>query len=224
MSRKKLFILSFFIMLLPGLIGPSAGAQNNKVKYERVINGQTLTSVLKQLEDTYGTKIVFSYDELSPYKVKSRVNAQTIEEALIQVLAKLPVTYSVNGKIITVKATKTAAKPTAATESQPTGNKVKVAGRVVDDRGEAIPGATIKLLEDGSVGTITDVDGRFIIELPKGKGETLEVSFLGMENTTYYVNGRKDISNVTITLSEDKKTLDEVVVIGYGTAKCLVLK
>lgn len=219
MSRKKLFILSFFIMFLPGLIGPSAGAQNNKVEYERVINGQTLTSVLKQLEDTYGTKIVFSYDELSPYKVKARVNAQTIEEALKQVLAKLPVTYSVNGKIITVKATKTAAKPTAATESQPTGNKVKVAGRVVDDRGEAIPGATIKLLENGSVGTITDVDGRFIIELPKGKGETLEVSFLGMENTTYYVNGRKDISNVTITLSEDKKTLDEVVVIGYGTAK-----
>ncbi|MGM9699534.1 MAG: SusC/RagA family TonB-linked outer membrane protein [Prevotella sp.] len=216
MSRKKLLILSFLIMLLPGITSSGVFAQGGKAKYEKVINGQSLTSVLKQLEEKFSTKIVFSYEDLGTYKVNARVNANNIEEALKQVLKGLPVTYSSNGNIYTVKATK-ATK--VATTTNGGANKVRVSGRVIDENGDAIPGATIKLADNGSVGTITDVNGRFSVELPKGKGETLEVSFLGMENTTYYVNGRKDLSNIVITMNEDKKALDEVVVIGYGTAK-----
>ncbi|MGN0282362.1 MAG: SusC/RagA family TonB-linked outer membrane protein [Prevotella sp.] len=216
MSKKKLFVLSFFVMLLPGIMPSGAFAQGSNVKYERVINGQSLTSVLKQLEEKFSTKIVFSYEDLGTYKVSARVNANNIEEALKQVLKGLPVTYSSHGKIYTVKATK-ANKTSTTTDSE--ASKVKVSGRVIDENGDAIPGATIKLADDGNVGTITDVNGRFVMELDKGKGETLEVSFLGMENATYYVNGRKNLSNIVITMTEDRKALDEVVVIGYGTAK-----
>ena len=216
MSKKKLLILSFLIMLLPAMASSGMYAQGSKAKYEKVISGQSLTSVLKQLEEKFSTKIVFSYEDLGTYKVNARVNANNIDEALKQVLKNLPVTYSSNGNIITVKATKPSK---VATTTNGGTNKVNVSGRVIDENGDAIPGATIKLADDGSVGTITDVNGRFALELPKGKGETLEVSFLGMENTSYYVNGRKDLANIVITMKEDKKALDEVVVIGYGTAK-----
>ena len=216
MSKKKLLILSFLIMLLPAMASSGMYAQGSKAKYEKVISGQSLTSVLKQLEEKFSTKIVFSYEDLGTYKVNARVNANNIDEALKQVLKNLPVTYSSNGNIITVKATKPSK---VATTTNGGTNKVNVCGRVIDENGDAIPGATIKLADDGSVGTITDVNGRFALELPKGKGETLEVSFLGMENTSYYVNGRKDLANIVITMKEDKKALDEVVVIGYGTAK-----
>lgn len=216
MSKKKLLILSFFVMLLPGIMQISANAQGSNAKYEKVISGQSLTSVLKQLEEKFSTKIVFSYEDLGTYKVNAKVNARNVEEALKQVLAGLPVTYTIKGKYITVKATKARSQ---ATTKVADANKVTVSGRVIDENGDGIPAATIKLAGNGSVGTITDMNGRFVIDLEKGKGETLEVSFLGMEDESYYVNGRKDISGIVITMKEDKKALDEVVVIGYGTAK-----
>ena len=107
MSKKKLLILSFLIMLLPGITSSGIHAQGGKAKYEKVINGQSLTSVLKQLEEKFSTKIVFSYEDLGTYKVKARVNADDIEEALKQVLKNLPVTYSSNGNIYTERRTLT---------------------------------------------------------------------------------------------------------------------
>ena len=185
------------------------------VKYEKATNGKPLTDVLKQLEDRFTKKIIFSYEELKNYKVKADIKAGSVEEALRQALGGLPVSYEVKGKYITVKAN----RQKAATSSSRPANTVRVAGRVVDEQGDGIPAATIKLDSDGNVGTLTNMSGHFAINLEKGRGETLIISFLGMQEESYYVNGRKDMSDITIVMKEDRKALDEVVVIGYGTAK-----
>lgn len=212
MSKKRLFILSFFALLLPSFYQAGTYAQGNKVKYEKVTNGQKLTDVLKQLEERFSTKIIFSYDELKHYTVKANIKANTIEEALKQAVSGLPVSYSVKGKYTTVKAN----RPVNTSTARPA-NTVRVAGRVVDEQGDGIPAATIKLERNGKVGTLTDMNGRFTIDIEQGKGETLVVSFLGMEEESYYVNGRKDLNNITIVMKEDRKALDEVVVNGYYT-------
>lgn len=90
-------------------------------------------------------------------------------------------------------------------------NKVK--GTVFDSKGEAIIGAAIKVVEMKNTGTITDIDGNFSIDAKVG--QTLEVSFIGYKTKTVKVTG----TNLTIKLEDDVQTLNEVVVVGYGTMR-----
>ncbi|WP_258104660.1 TonB-dependent receptor [Marinoscillum sp. MHG1-6] len=91
---------------------------------------------------------------------------------------------------------------------------ITVTGRIVDDKGESLPGTTIK--EKGSVnGTITDIDGNF--SLTVYPDATLIVSFIGFQTMEIEVGGQTDLGN--IILSSDLTELQEVVVIGYGTQR-----
>lgn len=88
-----------------------------------------------------------------------------------------------------------------------------VKGKVVDSTGEPIIGASIKEKSMGSNGTITDLDGNFTLKL-KGSGKTLIISYIGMSTKEVDVTPGKIAE---ITLEDDKQTIDEVVVIGYGS-------
>ena len=208
MREKKILFSACLALMLSGYNGNNAVAQTNSVKYEQVIKSKPLTKVLKELEVRFNTKIVFSYDDLASYKVNAKVKANTVNEALNQVLVGLPISYTISNGIISVKIS-----------TSPNSGKVRISGKVFDAQGEPIPAATVALQGKKGVGTVTDNNGNFSINLDKGNGETLLFSYLGMNTTTYYVNCRKDINNVSIILDDDKKLIDEVVVIGYGTAK-----
>ena len=92
--------------------------------------------------------------------------------------------------------------------------KVSVKGTVVDTNGDAIIGASVKVLKKSSVGTITDLDGNFSLVIPASA--KLEVSFIGYVTQVVSVPAN---GIVNVTLAEDSKLLDEVVVIGYGSVK-----
>ena len=88
-----------------------------------------------------------------------------------------------------------------------------VRGTVTDESGDPIIGATVK--EQGSqAGAITDINGEFSIQA--ASNATLNVSYVGYETASVKLAGR---TNVTIVLKEDLTTLNDVVVIGYGTMK-----
>lgn len=207
MRKKRLLFSTCLTLMLSGYTGNYAVAQTSNTKYVQVINSKPLTTVLKQLEEKFNTKIVFSYEDLSSYKVNATVKAKNLSDALSQVLGGLPVSYTINKGTVSIKAL------SSAHSSQ----KVLVSGRVLDDNGEPVPAATITLQGKKGVGTVTDSNGNFSLSLDKGKGETLLVSFLGMKPTSYYVNCRKDANNITLTLKDDNHLLDEVVVTGYQT-------
>jgi TonB-linked SusC/RagA family outer membrane protein len=88
-----------------------------------------------------------------------------------------------------------------------------ITGIVKDSSGETIIGASV-LVKGTNVGTITDINGKFKINAPIN-GKTLVVSYIGMEKNEVPIRG--EITN--ITLQNIDKSLDEVVVIGYGTQK-----
>ena len=88
---------------------------------------------------------------------------------------------------------------------------VTITGTVVDRDGEPLPGVTISV-QGTTVGTVSDIDGRYSIVVPEGG--SLVFSFIGFERQVVEVGGR---SVINITLNEDTASLDEVVVIGYGT-------
>ena len=89
-------------------------------------------------------------------------------------------------------------------------NRVK--GTVVDDKGEPLIGAVIRIVgADVSFAAVTDMDGKFSIKVPH-KNATLEIKSVGYKTLRVPANG-----NLNVTLKEDISDLNEVVVIGYGT-------
>ena len=90
---------------------------------------------------------------------------------------------------------------------------ITVTGRVVDQNGNPVPGATVSI-PGTSVGTATDIEGYYSLELPEGA--TIVFSFIGYLSQNVEV-GIKSVINVV--LLENPTDLDEVVVIGYGTQK-----
>ncbi len=97
--------------------------------------------------------------------------------------------------------------------------QVTVNGTVFDDEGLEAIGATIREKGVNQNGTITDNNGKFKLSV-KSSRATLVVSYVGFKTQEVALNGR---TNVTVKLESDSKTLDETVVIGYGTQKKLTL-
>lgn len=89
-----------------------------------------------------------------------------------------------------------------------------VTGTVVDSNNEPLIGATVRILGT-STGTITDFDGKFIINVTK-ENPVIEVSYIGYETKKVRYRGQKTL---LVVLSEEQTVLEEVVVVGYGTQK-----
>lgn len=94
------------------------------------------------------------------------------------------------------------------------GAKKKVTGRIVDENDEPLIGASV-IIKGSTQGTITNIDGEYTLEDVPEKA-TLTVSYVGYIPASVAVNGK---SAINVVLQEDSKTLEEVVVIGYGTIK-----
>jgi len=89
-----------------------------------------------------------------------------------------------------------------------------VSGRVIDDRGEALPGVSIAL-KGSTRGTTTDNTGRFQLVVP-GPEAVLVFSYIGYVRQEITVGNRQ---TVNVTLASDEQSLNEVVVVGYGTQR-----
>ena len=89
-----------------------------------------------------------------------------------------------------------------------------VSGVVSDDQGMTIPGVNVTIKGTATGGVSTNIDGEYAINVPDGA--TLVFSFIGFANQEIKVNGSEVIN---VTLKENAETLDEVVVIGYGTQR-----
>ena len=91
---------------------------------------------------------------------------------------------------------------------------IKVSGQVVDQDGEPLIGATVRV-KGAQTGSVTDIDGNFQLDAPSNA--TLVVSYVGYKDSEIAVRGRAVIEK--IQLESDSQVLDQVVVVGYGTQK-----
>lgn len=90
----------------------------------------------------------------------------------------------------------------------------KITGKVKDSSGEPVIGASVVVKDNKTMGTVTDFDGNFSLDVPSKS--VLVISYIGYVTQEVPVTGKKSLD---IMLKEDTKTLDEVVVIGYGTQR-----
>ena len=92
--------------------------------------------------------------------------------------------------------------------------QIKVTGKVTDSTNEGMPGVNVQV-KGTATGTITDFDGNYSIDVPDSKS-TLVFSFIGYVTQQVPVGGKKVLN---VQLKDDTQTLDEVVVVAYGTAR-----
>ena len=120
---------------------------------------------------------------------------------LMGLLALAPATYAEgNGNAVQMSMNQT--------------NNISVKGKIVDDKGEPLIGATVQQ-KGTTVGVMTNASGTFSLTVPSDA--TLVVSYVGCSTQEIFVGGKTDIG--TITLASDVKELEQVVVIGYGTQR-----
>jgi hypothetical protein len=86
----------------------------------------------------------------------------------------------------------------------------QVHGKITDETGEPLIGASV-MIKGSTIGTVADMDGNFSLAIPSGGGQ-LQVSYIGYVPQTVPISG----NTMNIVLEEDRVTLDEVVVVGYG--------
>lgn len=94
-------------------------------------------------------------------------------------------------------------------------SKITVFGTVTDKNGETVIGASVRVKGNESLGTITDFDGKYQIA-GVASDASLIFSYIGMQEQVVSVNGR---SSINIVMEENSQLIDEVVVVGYGSAK-----
>jgi len=105
--------------------------------------------------------------------------------------------------------------PGALNAQQPAGRIIKITGKVVDQSGETVIGASV--FQKGTAnGTATNIEGDFSLDVPQGA--TITVSYLGFMKEEVVV---RDNRPLVISMKEDVQKLNEVVVTGYGTARAV---
>ena len=207
--RKTLLIMKFFVLfLLLGTIPCWAGvAYSQNVKMSLDMENTTVHDVINAIEKKGEFYFTYNLNQINVNrKVSIKVENKTINQILDQLFSKSGIDYKIENRHIVLY--KQATPEVEAVKQQKSIN-----GIVADEQGEPIIGASV--LEKGTTnGTITDLDGRFTLSI--GKGTELIVSYVGYTTKTVKIGNQ---STIKIVLIEDTKTLDEVVVIGYGTQK-----
>ena len=186
------------------------------------VRNQTVKTVLTSIEESVHVKFSYSPQLIqADRKVSLQANGEPLGNVLDKFLASLQLTYSVTGSQIILKQLAKPAAPAEEASLPPrlittTADRADetITGTVTDEKGEGLPGVSI-VVKGTQRGTSTDADGKFRLAVPDTKA-VLIFSYVGYEPQEVLVNSQ---TNFAISLKADDKSLNEVVVIGYGTQK-----
>ncbi|WP_149239842.1 SusC/RagA family TonB-linked outer membrane protein [Dyadobacter sp. 32] len=205
--------LTFVLLLMAGNTFADSLQELLKKQVSLQKGMRSLESVLSEIESK--TQVRFSY---VPSIISNKQNnitreKQSVEQLLNNLLPPHQLTFGLSGQFIII--TKQAAAKSAVTDDSPTATVEKVInGTVKDEKGETLPGVSI-IIKGSSKGTTTDTDGNFSIETPDN-ADVLIFSFVGYTSQEVTIGNQTQLA---VTLRQDNRSLDELVVVGYGTQK-----
>lgn len=187
------------------LFSQTALAQDITLKLTNV----TVKEAIDALHKVNNYSVVIKSTEIDmKKKVSVNVTHASIHKVLDEIFVGQNVSYTINGRSILISK-----KPAAQQAKKEERKKQRLSGVVYDEEGNPVIGATIQSKED-SQGTITDLDGKFTLEVPVPS--TLQISYIGYETTAVTF---KDTQTRTIRLTPSSQMIDEVVVVGYGSQR-----
>ena len=209
-SIRTLCTLPLFLLPIAEMNGTTTYAQS--VQFSFSLSNSTVKEVLEQIENESEFVFVYYENTFDPSKkVSINANGKEVDEILDEVFAGQGVSYEINDRQVILKKGDVANTASNAVSQQETR---KVKGIVKDSSGDPIIGANV-LVKGTSIGTITDMDGNFILDVPSDC--TLQISYIGFN--TQEIKVTNQTNDLTVSLKEDTETLDEVVVVGFGSQK-----
>lgn len=203
---KFMFIVSLLLTTMLGYADDLVYAQNQTFTFH--LKNVTIKTVLQAIEKQ--SEFIFMYrSDLfdTSKKVSIDANKQSVSQILDQILEGTAIAYEINDRQIVLKNVEKEFIFPEQTKIE------KVTGKVTDQDGDPIVGATVKEINTSN-GAITDLNGTFVLEA--FTGNPIEVSYIGYKSQQLKVKVGEPL---TVVMREDTEILDEVVVVGYGTQK-----
>lgn len=195
------------VLIIVGLMQVSAATLGQQI----TLNQRQITfdRALREIRQQSGYDIYFDSSVIpSDRKVNIMLNNVTVTEALDKLLEGLAVTYDIKDKEITIRK-KT--EPFFLDKVSVRSVVVDIHGRVIDEKGESLPGVSVKEKGTG-IATVTDVNGQYNIKVTN-LNAVLIFSSIGFQGKEVPVNGQ---TTLDVTLLEDVKALSEIVVTALG--------
>lgn len=204
--KRKLMLVMLTCLLL---------ATNAAAQITVSLGGTTIRQSLKRIEKVSNYK--FFYNEDLPdlnKEVNLKFSDATLQQVMDGLLSGTRLTYEHSTDNVVVIMEKGSSREKRETKTNsPRQRGRTLTGRIVDADGLPIIGATVKVV-GGKEGTVTDIDGNFSLSV--SAGDVLQASCIGYNPAKITV---KNQSSLSIVMSENTESLDELVVVGYGTMK-----
>lgn len=176
-----------------------------------------LRQVFEEITEVTGYKFFYEISEIDlDKKITLKADKECLEKVLTNLFESSEMQFNIISKQIVIRKKNLDAAPPKkikATKSTPkTVEQASISGSVLDDSGVPLAGASV-LVKGTSIGVISDFEGNFSLTLPSGS-TILVISYIGFRTQEIDVSGQ---TTITITMAADAASLDEVVVVGYGT-------
>ena len=206
------FICKLFLLTFLGVNSLYLSAEGCPVEPQRVtlnLKKVSLSVLIQEIEKQTSYNFFYNDEqERSIAEISISVTNETVEKVLDKVFSGTKYTYEISGNQIIVFS-RDSKNPVEKVK------KIRVQGKVTDKKGSPIPGVTV-LLKGTTLGTATDTDGKYTLDLPSVEKIFLIFTFIGMEPREIKYVGKDTID---VVMKEDVKQVDEVVVTGYANIR-----
>ena len=193
------------IIFLVGLTSLPTMAQDQTVTLK--LTDVNLYELFDAIRKQTGVRFLYNAEQMKEVpKVSVDVKNKKVKDVLTEVLAGTSLTFEYDKGVVTVI-------KKSVSESQSQVKLIQVSGKVTDEKGNPIPGATV-IIHGTTQGVATDAEGKF--SLPVKVDDILQVSFIGYKTEVVPIKGRTKIS---VTLNPTQENLEEVAVVAFGTQK-----
>lgn len=206
----------FLIILFSGVaLGSPSEILGQSILEKRVTlnaDNQKIKNVLTSIEKSVRVKFSYNPQSISvDKKVSFEYHNRKLGEILEEVLSQANLTFEEVGNYIVITDKSSSIDQSSVVTDY---GAFTVAGTVKDEQGIALPGVNV-IIKQSTIGTTTDANGNYTLNVPEGT-ETLIFTFIGYEAQEISIQNR---STIDVVMVPDIKSLQEVVVIGYGTVE-----
>ena len=205
--RGKLRMCLVLMFFMSFSFWASAGDQVRKMSVS--LTNVTIDEIIRSVRKDTDLRFLYQVEEVNKFGRRDfEARGVSLNEFLDKLLKGTNLAYTIENKVIIIR-------PKDEKKAQAVQKTIPVSGKVLDNKGLPLPGATI-IIRGTKFGIITDENGKFSFDVSINGSLTLVISFIGMQTKTVVLEEGKNTQGLVVRMDPDVTEMEEVVVTGYG--------